>query len=301
MKRVFNLVAAFVLAASLGSVAVQPAQASAGSPAGVSFPKGSPTKSGVTSNTSKSTLSATTDYYYNTADQSPVTGTTGVYANGLVASPTGVATGASHSLTEISVQSSASGSLRNIVEVGWSVSQGQFGDNNPHFFVYWWKNGVGQCYNGCGFVPWTSPTITVGASMASVSGTLKQFSILHTGGAWWIGYDAGWVGYYPDSLWTSATPSGPGVTFNTVSYYQVFGEIAKPAGTALSTICEDMGNGLLGSSTATLPGRWASTMLVTPAGNVDASLSTGTNAYPTYWMGTLTTAKSYRFGGPGAC
>jgi Neprosin len=298
MKRVFNLVAAALVAAGLSVAAVQPAQAKPSPSVAASAVKGHPTQAGASS--SKASLAGPT-FLYNNATQTPAAGTLGVYSADVIAAPTGVPNDGSHSIAEISVESGTA--LRNIVEVGWSVSPSQFGDSNPHLFVFWWKNGIGQCYNGCGFVS-AAGTYVVGQSLASLVGTSVTFGIEHIGTAWWVGFNGVWVGNFPDSLWTNSTPSGPSVTFNTVGYYQVFGEIARAGTPAPSTICTDMGNGILGTvTTSPLPDKWSNTMLRTSTGTlVDASL-TAPSSYPnpTYWAGSLITAKTYRFGGPGAC
>jgi hypothetical protein len=57
-----------------------------------------------------------------------------------------LAAGDFHSLGEMAAES-ADG--RNIVEVGWTVDRGLFGDSEPHLFVFHWVNGAPTCYNGC--------------------------------------------------------------------------------------------------------------------------------------------------------
>jgi hypothetical protein len=49
--------------------------------------------------------------------------------------------GAGHSLNEIAIQAGESNG--NMVELGWLVSSEQYGDLDPHIFVYHWIGGVG--------------------------------------------------------------------------------------------------------------------------------------------------------------
>jgi len=56
-----------------------------------------------------------------------------------------------HSLFEFSVQGGVGNG--NIVEIGWFKNTGYSG---PHLFVYHWVNWMQTCYNGCGWVQWSS-------------------------------------------------------------------------------------------------------------------------------------------------
>ena len=90
-----------------------------------------------------------------------------------------MATGDFHSLAELAVLSSDG---QQIVEVGWTVDRGLNGDDDPHLFVFHWVDGVGTCYNGCGFVP-----ITDGSNLGDAAGMtlpvsatdVQQFWIQH--------------------------------------------------------------------------------------------------------------------------
>jgi hypothetical protein len=125
-----------------------------------------------------------------------------------------------HSLAEIAVQSA---DTRQIVEVGWTVDRQVNGDDNPHLFVYHWVDGVGTCYNGCGWVQ-SSPTRFPGMRLA-YDGTASQYMIQFREGNWWIGYQGEWIGYFPGSLWT--------VSFTQSGLIQWFGELAAGSGTTL--------------------------------------------------------------------
>lgn len=269
-----------------------------------SAPKGLPKVAGHSS-ASLAAKSGVNTYFYNTAQQYPAANTIGVASSGVSAIP--ALSGANHSLGEIAVMKDDTN--QNLAEIGWNVDPGVNGDSSVHLFCYWWKNGKGQGYNGgTGFVPWSSPSATCGQNISSTVGTTVRYGIVHDGSAWWLAYNNGWVGYYPDTLWSSTaygTPpsNSPAVTWNTIGYYQVFGEIAYngPSTQPAATACADMGNGALGTSTSPLPARWASTQTEVGTTWSNAALTTGTNAYPTYWYGYLITAMSFRYGGPGAC
>ncbi len=125
-----------------------------------------------------------------------------------------------HSLAEIAVQSA---DTRQIVEVGWTVDREVNGDDNPHLFVYHWVDGVGTCYNGCGWVQ-SSPTRFPGMRLA-YDGTASQYMIQYREGNWWIGYQGEWIGYFPGLLWNG--------TYTQSGLIQWFGELAAGPGTAL--------------------------------------------------------------------
>lgn len=274
--------------------------------------KGMPSKSGAQT---QAKLAGPT-FFYATADQTPPTGTTTAWANTTIASP--ALSGASHSLAEIAVIQ-YNGTKRQIVEVGWTQDTGVCGSaaNSPCLFTYWWKNEVGQGYNqgtSNGFVPAASASGTPGMSLTSLVGTSKKFGIQYTAasgtspGCWWLAYDAGWLGCFPDTNWSGTTLGGagatPAVTFNTLPYYQMFGEIAYSGVQAANTACADMGNGILGTAAAPNPlsVSWGSAALYVNGVQTNANMALTGTPYPTYWNGQITGAgRTHRFGGPGAC
>lgn len=211
-------------------------------PKGVFAPKGRP---GVSTSSNVSTLS-TTYYRYAGARQSLATGETAnsFAANLHVTSNVylDTARGDFHTLGEIAVQSS---DQKQTVEVGITKDAAVCGAgvNKVCLFVYWWKNGVGQGYNGSGFVDYASEPLNAGADVSADTGTQKRVQIANTGTAWWIGYNLKWVGYYPNTLWSASTPSGPGVTFTTATKFNAFYEAA----TSVDKTCTDIGNGYLAS------------------------------------------------------
>lgn len=57
--------------------------------------------------------------------------------------------GDGHSLDELAVQGGPGDG--HIVELGWNVSPNQYGDGDPHLFVFHWINWSPTCYDGCGW------------------------------------------------------------------------------------------------------------------------------------------------------
>ncbi|MEV4639528.1 neprosin family prolyl endopeptidase [Actinoplanes sp. NPDC049548] len=166
------------------------------------------------------------DDFYHYAGGRQIGDTDGSWANLSIAKPE-LATADAHTLTEIALQSADS---KQIVEVGWNVDRKVNGDDDPHLFVYYWKDKKKSCYNSCGFEPYSEASIKPGDTLPI--GVQKRFGVKHSGGAWWIAYDSEWVGSFPDSLW--------GGTYTRAGLTQWFGEVAA----ATATTCTDMGKGL---------------------------------------------------------
>lgn len=202
---------------------------------GVEAPKGRPEIAiGKNSTAGFRTISSKVGPYYHYTVGSEAVTADGVFADATIHKPW-LNTADYHSLFEVAAQSSDG---NQIVEVGWTVDRVVNGDDNPRLFVFHWVNGSGTCYNACGFVNYGGSTLRPGMQLPT--GTTKKFGIQHFDNKWWISYDNGWVGYYPDSLWTSASTP---VTFNQVGYTQVFGELAANT----DPTCSDMGSGVQGS------------------------------------------------------
>ena len=130
-----------------------------------------------------------------------------------------------HTLGEVAIQGVNTG---NIVELGWTIDRGLYGDDYPHLFVFHWVNNQPGCYNGCGYVQ-VSPYYYPGMWTAW-DGSAHQFVVQWWQGNWWLAYDGVWMGYYPGYLW--------GGGHNESSLVQAFGEVAVAPGT---TPCTDMG------------------------------------------------------------
>jgi hypothetical protein len=220
---------------------------------------------------------ATVQYLYAQAAQTTTNG--GGFAWFDVARPS-LSTSDSHTLAELAVSSA---DRRQIVEVGWTVDRSLFGDADPHLFVFHWVDGVGTCYNGCGFVPTTGGGGPAGKKLTP--GTAQYLTIRQSTSGWWISADGiGWLGYFPHSLW--------GGRFTQAGIVQWFGEVAAFS----TTPCTDMGNGAFGSATSATRiyniGLWDTT--TTP------NIATG-HTHPSYYTAFRVNSREMRYGGPGAC
>lgn len=223
------------------------------------------------------TYRTTSQYFCRAGAYQYVTGD-GAYMSTPVQSPV-VATADYHSLAELAVESTDG---QQIIEIGWRVYRPQ--DQTPRLFIYHWVNGQTTCYNsGCGFVQSTSTTITPGMALTP-SSTPVQFAIEYFQGNWWYGYNGTWFGYLPGTLWSAFTQTG---------LVQIFGEVS----TTVAKPCTNMGNGYLGTS--------ASAAAVTGVGYYNtttaASLTRFTPDDSTLYDSQLSSASSFRYGGPGAC
>lgn len=251
--------------------------------------KGRPNTGKSAKDAANSSLAALTGGpYYFYAARSQAATTTGAYANVYIGKPY-LNSNEYHSVSEISVEKTVGGT-KQIVEVGWNVDTTVNGDSNPHLFVYHWVNGAGTCYNGCGFVDYAPNATNAGATLTQ--GSAKSFGIQYdattpTGGGWWVSYNGNWVGYFPSSLWTSATPSV--TTYTNSDYVQFFGEVAS----SVTTPCSDMGTGTAGS-TGALPAAYfgSITYLNGPA----YALNTTTTNSSWYSVGLAGTRTFYQGG-----
>jgi hypothetical protein len=139
-----------------------------------------------------------------------------------------------HTLNEISVQGGPQNG--NIVELGWSVSSDQFGDNDPHLFVYRWTSWGDDhdCYNyQCGWIQ-SSNVYYPGQNLSALIGKQVFVGYAHYHGGWWAWFDGEWLGYFPDAIWKSQLTKA--------TLVQWFGEVATGKGAPPGT---EMGNGKL--------------------------------------------------------
>lgn len=193
-----------------------------------------------------------------------------------------------HSLEEISV----TGPGNQIVEVGWIVDPSQFGDAQPHLFVFHWVNGQPTCYNGCGFVPFAGAPVQPGSPLPEGKGPY-QFSIQWNGDGWATGYgpvnNFAIFGYFPESLWSSQ-----GATFQQASSIEWFGEVSESGDNHTQ-----MGNGRYGGKSGAA--RVAQMRVEDAATNIAPANAVqnlfGYNSQ-CYSIGNLT-ATSFTFGGSG--
>jgi hypothetical protein len=188
-----------------------------------------------------------------------------------------------HTLGELAAQGVNTG---NIVEVGWTIDRGLYGDDYPHLFVFHWVNNQPGCYNGCGYVQ-VSPYYYPGMWTAW-DGSAHQFVAQWYQGNWWLAYDGVWMGYYPGWLW--------GGGHNETSLVQAFGEVAVAPGT---TPCTDMGwynHGTGGASRAAMH-----TIYLLGDGNAWwANLGYFQDQWWWYNVGAVNGTAFY-YGGPGGC
>ncbi len=284
---------------------------------GVQAPKGQPNLADPSLSTSNmaapsgtaTTLSAPVpQYFYGGGLQTVVAD--GAFVNLNVQNPY-LNSNDSHSLAELAIQS---GDSKQIVEVGWTKDAticGAYtpGSSGPCLFTFSWINGVGQGYN-TGFVDNASVSLNVGATLpAPLSGNNTRFGIQSSSNLWWVAVDVGdgtggkWIGYFPQTLWSNATPS---VTFTKSGLIQAFGEVAAKA-TGDNTPCTDMGNGVLGLNVNGTAARVGSYSVVNPPAGVVSNLSlTGTSqSYPGKYYTEIVTPNTpgnittLRYGGPG--
>lgn len=100
------------------------------------------------------------------------------------------------------------GSCNSDVEMGWVVSPQQYGDSQPHLFIYAWDCGVGLGYVGQSAIPWVQRSSVIAPNMALSQGSaLHLYGVVLKGGNWWFNYDRQWVGYIPASAWTRKFPA----------------------------------------------------------------------------------------------
>jgi hypothetical protein len=272
IKRGFGALVALVLSLGLAGIPASAAPVAANTPpivtaaqdkaakrpVGVRVPKRQPGAN------STPNARLTTSYFYSGAKQ------TGTNAEGATVR-VGIhkpymQTGDYHTLAELAIiQNGANGA--NIVEVGWTrdpaVNQywngsAWVGSDEPHLFVYSWVNGNGQCYNGCGWVDYAPNPIDVGSALTSSIGLRKQFAAQYFQSRWWIQYDGAWLGYFPGTMWSGASPAA---TFTSTSEVQGFFELATPS----STPCSDMATGVVGAQSSATSGQFGSYGLVNPA------------------------------------
>lgn len=137
-----------------------------------------------------------------------------------------------HSIGEIAVMGPGSaGATLDDVEMGFSVSPDQWGDNKPHLFVYHWNDGAETCYNTCNWNQ-VSNTYFPAMDLTQLVGQHVYIGWVHYRSAWWGWFNDQWLGYINDSSWTN--------TFTQTAQIQWYGEVASSNGIPPKT---QMGNG----------------------------------------------------------
>ncbi len=134
-----------------------------------------------------------------------------------------------HSIAEIAVQGGPNHG--HDVEMGWSVSPDQFGDDKPHLFIYHWINWTQTCYNTCGWNQYSN-TYSPGMDLTPLVGQNVYIGWVHYQNAWWGWFNDQWLGYVKDSEWSGA--------FTQATLIQWYGEVATNNGIPPKT---QMGDG----------------------------------------------------------
>lgn len=233
-------------------------------------------------------------------------------ANLTIWKPT-VTAGDFHSVSQIAVQSQNS---NQIVEVGWNVDNALYGDNEPHVFVHYWKDGFDCGYNGvatpanCGSIaaPWVdnaAVSMDAGDELTeSISGgtvtTLKvgiDYSTTDCGGApngWWVRawYSTGtaqYIGCYKDTNWSGVSP-----TFNNFHLYQAFGEVAVNVANPTTL----MGSGVC---PAAVPVFNTTAFIGSVSTNLGLTTLSFNSTHPTKYKHQSISSSSFYMGGDGSC
>jgi hypothetical protein len=127
--------------------------------------------------------------------------------------------GAGHTLAELALQGGANNG--DIVEVGWNVSTDQYGDADPHLFVFHWLGGDGTCYDACGWQQ-MSRVFYPGQNLSAFIGRDLSVGYRLHDGDWWVWVDNEWLGYFPGALWSNP--------FRQAALTQWFGEVSADNG-----------------------------------------------------------------------
>lgn len=199
-----------------------------------------------------------------------------------------------HSLAEIALSAPGTGG-DNVVEAGWTVDPGlNGGSTDPHFFVYWWENGVGKGYNTADFLVSGTAPLTPGQNVNSLVGSTVTLKWEHFGAGcgctqgWWLSNGASFIGVYPDTTWA-------GSAFTQVDLVRNFGEATLSQEPSQS----QMGNGDRATSVVPAQGAQISSYTLhgtgAPAAGYVGYVTTTADRWNTY----NSSATALRFGGPG--
>ena len=139
--------------------------------------------------------------------------------------------GPGHTLDEIAVQGGPRDG--NIVELGWNVSTDQYGDTDPHLFVFHWMNWSPTCYDDCNWQQW-SATYFPHQNLGAIAGRSVYIGYVFYHGNWWAWFDNQWLGYFPGSEWAG--------TYTRSALIQWFGEVSTRNGIPPMT---QMGDGVV--------------------------------------------------------
>jgi hypothetical protein len=206
----------------------------------------------------------------------------------------GESTAGAHSLGQLWTINRASESCYSTTETGWSESQGQFGDVNPHLFVHAFDCGAAMGYAGKG-LSWVQSS-----GVIFPNSTLSHNDVFHVYGAkldgnnWWIYYDGQWVGYIPNGAWAYHFPWR-------TQEAEAGGEVSTPN----IWTCTDMGyGGLYGTHpwAAMVNYNWIEYNWSTQSAWAYLSgWANDPNAYVTGNWNSGGQGTNFRYGGPGYC
>lgn len=205
-----------------------------------------------------------------------------------------------HSIAEIAAIR-GTGSSRQIIEIGWGVNIHADGDLSTRFWAGYWLNNTWSGYNPAAFVPYSGgsscgtlnsvlvPLDSNGDWTGANAGT-KHMQIQYTNGNWWLACGGSWVGYFPASIWSSAT----GGALTAVDRVDFFGEVYSDWANPDS----DMGEDGVYPVTATA-GAYFSGSRVNETGTTLTLSRTDAAAYNSVMASTSAPYNSFRYGGDG--
>jgi len=134
-----------------------------------------------------------------------------------------------HALVEVSAQLGTS--PRHAAELGLRVSPTDYGDADPHLFVFAWAAGRRTCYDGCGWAD-APGDVRSGDSLGASVGAEVTLGLVLVDGAWWAWMDDRWLGVFSPEVWSFAFTEADGL--------QWFGEVYSDRPPPRS----EMGNGI---------------------------------------------------------
>ena len=207
-----------------------------------------------------------------------------------VGNPTISEASGTHSLGQIAVGAGTGGN-EYTAELGWHRDAG-FGAGS-RLFTYinkdkYKSNGEegGDCYN-C-ITPQEGSPYTLNQELEV--GHDYQFTVEHTGGAWWFAVGPSWIGHESDAFWSSK--------FVSSKYLIAYGEVYDTTGPK-----SQMGNGTIGTKTGSLvmnnPYLYKEKgELFTTAGHANQEKNPVPSDVPGYNVGLYSTnAREWHYGG----
>jgi hypothetical protein len=156
-----------------------------------------------------------------------------------VGNPSISAPGGTHSLGQIAAGGGTNG-VEYTVELGWHRDEG-FGAGSRLFTYinkdHYKSNGEvgGDCYN-C-ITPQEGSPYTLNQVLEV--GHTYQFTVEHSGGAWWFAVGPSWIGHENDSFWSG--------NFKSSKWLIMYGEVYDTTGPN-----SQMGNGIIGTTAGSL-------------------------------------------------